>query len=141
MKKLMIILVIAISLGCNSKKQSLLNDFKINGNTSLIEGVKIHAEIILENMTRKRIILYQNKKVFTPPKNVLRYEFEISYNDSIYAKYGSDNKIKANQKYGKYHFYFFQKDANIYVNIDLISENRKYNSNSIILKRNRVTDF
>ncbi len=84
--------------------------------------------------TKKNVLLYENNKVFEVQKNVLRFEFQISYKDSIYAHYGSDNKIKANHEFGKYYFYFFKKNDNVYVNINLSAENIELSNNSIIKK-------
>ncbi len=138
MKKVILVFIITTLISCNLKKDNYLNDFKINGDNSLAEDIKIHVDLLFKNKRKEKFLLYENKKIFTPPKDVLSYEFQISYNDSIYAYYGSDNKIKANHKFGKYYFYFFKKENNIYVNIDLISENKKYNPNSIILKKRAI---
>ncbi len=134
MRLLLFFLSLFIALGCNSKDNASLNDFKIHGTPTLLQDLKIKAEVILKNNTKKKILLYEDGNVLKAPKDVLRYEFEINYNDSIYAHYGSDNKIKAGTNYKTYHFYIFKKDSLICVNIDFTSENKTYDTNFIILK-------
>jgi hypothetical protein len=54
MRLLLFFLSLFIALGCNFKDNASLNDFKIHGTQVLLQDLKIKADVILKNNTKKK---------------------------------------------------------------------------------------
>ena len=109
---------------------------KIDGQSELLKFVSIDVDLIsLKNnlISKEKIILFTEGKKESDnlPKDVLRFEYHVSFKDSLFLNYRSDNKIKANKIFNNYNFYFFRNNNDIYMNSSFGDMNKEFSNQSL----------